>query len=236
MSQPLICVGVFLASYLVGSIPFAYTIVRAVTGEDITAHGTGNVGAMNVRRTTGSWTWFVVAMLADAFKGMVPVAAAKTALFRLPGWVLLPNGFLLGGTLSAGDSVFLGYLAMLAVAGSVLGHNYSLWMAIKKHRFVRTGKGLATGGGALLAYDWRLCLAVVAVGLLMIAVTRYMMAGQVAAAVTLPVSALVLRSPDWPFVLFMGVLVYAAHHKRFVGMLHGKEPRLYINDRQGPRG
>lgn len=231
-----ICFAVLLGSYLVGSIPFAYTIVRAVAGEDITAHGTGNVGAMNVRRTTGSWTWFVVAMLADAFKGMLPVAATKTALFTLPGWVLLPNGFLLGGTLSAGDSVFLGYLAMLAVAGSVLGHNYSLWMAIKKHRFVRTGKGLATGGGALLAYDWRLCLAAVVVALLTIAITRYMMAGQVAAAVILPVAALVLRSPDWPFALFMGLIVYAAHHKRFMGMLQGKEPRLYINDRQGPRG
>ena len=40
-----------------------------MTGEDITQHGTGNVGAMNVRRTTGSWGWFAVAMVADALKG-----------------------------------------------------------------------------------------------------------------------------------------------------------------------
>ncbi len=229
-------IAVFLGAYLVGSIPFAYTIVRAVTGEDITTHGSGNIGAMNVRRTTGSWWWFAVAMFADALKGMLPVAAAKTAFFAAPGWVLLPTGFLLQGTLSARDSVFLGYLAMLAVAGAVLGHNYSLWMAIKKHRFVRTGKGLATGGGALLAYDWRLCAAVVVVALFVIATTRYMMAGQVAAAAALPVSALVLRSPDWPFTLLMGLVVYAAHHKRFIGMLHGQEPKFYVNDRQGPRG
>jgi hypothetical protein len=62
------------------------------------------------------------------------------------------------------------------------------------------------------------------------------MAGQVAAAFTLPVAALILRSPDWPFALFVGALVYAAHHKRFVGLLQGKEPRLYIDDRMGPRG
>jgi glycerol-3-phosphate acyltransferase PlsY len=236
MQQLAVAIAVFFGAYLIGSIPFAYLIVRAVTGEDVTTHGSGNIGAMNVRRTTGSWGWFAVAMFADGFKGMLPVAAAKTGFFALPAWVLLPNGFLLGGTLSAADSVFFAYLAMVAVAGSVLGHNYSLWVAIMKRRFGRTGKGLATGGGALLMYDWRLCAAVVVVGLLTIAVTRYMMAGQVAAALTLPVVAVALRSPDWPFALVMGLVVYAAHHKRFVGMLRGQEPRFYINDRQGPRG
>jgi hypothetical protein len=63
-----------------------------------------------------------------------------------------------------------------------------------------------------------------------------MMAGQVAAALALPVTALVLGSPDWPFALLMGLLVYAAHHKRFMGLLRGKEPRLYVDDGGGPRG
>jgi hypothetical protein len=63
-----------------------------------------------------------------------------------------------------------------------------------------------------------------------------MVAGQVAAAAALPATALLLRSPDWPFALFMGVLVYTAHHKRFIGMLQGREPRLYVNDQMGPRG
>jgi hypothetical protein len=34
----------------------------------------------------------------------------------------------------------------------------------------------------------------------------------------------------------MGLLVYAAHHRRFVGLLTGKEPRFYVSDRMGPRG
>jgi hypothetical protein len=63
-----------------------------------------------------------------------------------------------------------------------------------------------------------------------------MMAGQVAAAAILPVAALAMRSPDWPFALVMGLVVYAAHHRRFVGLLHGEEPKLYIHDRSGPRG
>jgi glycerol-3-phosphate acyltransferase PlsY len=227
-----------VVSYLVGSIPFAYIIVKRVTGEDITAHGTGNVGSMNVRRTTGSWGWFALAVFLDGLKGLAPVLLAKALLggFSL-GWLVMPVGVSMGpfGYATAGMRWFL-IVPQAAVAGAVLGHNYSCWMALIERRFSRTGKGLATGAGALLAYDWRYFLAVVIVGLLVIALTRYMMAGQVAAAITLPVTALLLRSPDWPFALVMGALVYAAHHHRFVGMLQGKEPRLYINDRQGPRG
>lgn len=217
-----------LAGYLIGSIPFAYIIVRSVTGEDITAHGTGNVGSMNVRRTTGSWGWFVVAMFSDGFKGLIPVAVVKAMAgvsVPVPFGVSLRSGF----TLAA-------LMVPAMVLGTVLGHNYSAWMALIHKRYLRTGKGLATGAGALLAYDWRYFVAVVVVGLLTIAITRYMMAGQVTAAFTLPASALLLRSPDWPFALFMGLLVYAAHHKRFVGLLQGREPKLYIEDRMGPRG
>ena len=229
--------AVLLVAYLIGSIPWAYIIVMRVTGEDITRHGTGNVGAMNVRRTTGSWGWFVVAMLADAAKGLVPVLLAKWLIggFGL-AWLASPWGTTLSSGLFAGPLAPLAWYPPLAVAGAVFGHNYSLWLGIRCGRLTRTGKGLATGGGALLAYDWRYCLAVVVIGVATIAITRYMMAGQVAAAFTLPVTALLLRSPDWPFALAMGLVVYAAHHRRFVGLLKGKEPKFYIEDRMGPRG
>lgn len=227
-ADALFLVAVFLGSYLIGSIPFAYIIVKVITGEDITAHGTGNVGAMNVRRSTGSWGWFTAAMLADALKGLVPVALVKSFGTQPVWW---PTARLL-----TEQSGLLALAAMAAVAGAVIGHNYSCWMAVLKSRFSRTGKGLATGGGALLAYDWRYCLAAVFVALAVIAITRYMMAGQVAGALTLPVASLAMQSADWLFASAMGLVVYAAHHRRFVGLLQGKEPKLYINDRMGPRG
>jgi glycerol-3-phosphate acyltransferase PlsY len=225
--------------YAVGSIPWSYLIVKWVTGEDISAHGTGNVGAMNVKRTTGSWGWFVVAMVADMLKGLVPALLAKT-------WVSLPTldtAIIFqpwGTTLLERNAPWfanpLFYVPIVAVFGAVMGHNYSLWLAIAHKRLSRTGKGLATGAGALLAYDWRYFVVVVVIGLSTIAITRYMMAGQVAAAASLPLGAIVLRSPDWPFALLMGVIVYAAHHRRFIGLLQGKEPKFYINDAMGPRG
>lgn len=226
---PILVAGL-VAAYAIGSIPFAYLIVKRVTGEDVTAHGTGNVGAMNVRRSTGSWGWFTVAMVADALKGLLPTLAVVLATNAMDGTFVI----------EVGSAVFSvpskALLQPLVVFGTVAGHNYSIWMAIIKKGFARTGKGLATGGGALLAYDWRYFVIVLSVGLATIALTRYMMAGQVAAAWALPAGAIALGSPDWPFALLMGVLVYAAHHKRFVGMLKGREPRLYVNDRMGPRG
>jgi glycerol-3-phosphate acyltransferase PlsY len=235
-----LALAVLLGSYLIGSIPFAYIIVKAVTGEDVTAHGTGNVGSMNVRRTTGSWGWFALAVFGDGMKGLVPVVLAKGLIGGfVVAWLVRPVGLSLGGLAHPYANPMLRWFLLVpqaAVLGAVLGHNYSVWMAIIERRFTRTGKGLATGAGALLAYDWRYFIAVVVVGLLVIAITRYMMAGQVAAAITLPITALLLRSADWPFALLMGGLVYAAHHKRFVGMLQGREPRLYVNDGGGPRG
>jgi glycerol-3-phosphate acyltransferase PlsY len=239
LSGWLVLLVTFFAAYLVGSIPFAYLIVRGVTGEDITAHGTGNVGSMNVRRTTGSWGWFALAVLGDGMKGMVPTLIAKAWTLGVPvfsaaafkPWAL---------TLVSVNTIWwqqpLFWVPMAAVAGSVLGHNYSIWMALMKRGFHRTGKGLATGAGALLAYDWRYFVAVVVVGLSVIALTRYMMAGQVAAAITLPIAALALGAVDWAFALVMGAVVYAAHHKRFMGLLAGREPKLYIDDGSGPRG
>jgi glycerol-3-phosphate acyltransferase PlsY len=231
--------GTFVAAYLIGSIPVAYLIVKSVTGEDITEHGTGNVGSMNVRRTTGSWGWFALAVLGDGLKGLVPTLAAKawaTGVSPLSLAAFKPWGL----TLETINSIWwqnpFFWVPMAAVAGAVVGHNYSVWMALVKRHFSRTGKGLATGAGALLAYDWRYFVVVVVVGLAVIAITRYMMAGQVAAAITLPVVALAFGSPDWAFMLAMGVLVYAAHHKRFMGLLAGREPKLYIDDGSGPRG
>jgi glycerol-3-phosphate acyltransferase PlsY len=212
---------VFATCYAIGAIPNAYIIVRLVTGEDITRHGTGNVGAMNVRRATGSWAWFAVAMLADGLKGFLPTLAvslgALTAFF-------------------GADAVDAQVASMAAVLGVVVGHNYSVWVALLEHRLAPSGKGLATGAGALLAYDWRYFVVAVVVGLTVIALTRYMMAGQVAATVALPLYAILAGQPDWPFVVLLSLLVYLRHHRRFVGLLRGEEPKLYVNDGPGPRG
>lgn len=68
------------AAYLIGAIPTGYVVARAF-GVDITAHGSGNVGATNVARVVGKRAG-VITLLIDIFKGVMGVVAG--ALFGNP--------------------------------------------------------------------------------------------------------------------------------------------------------
>jgi glycerol-3-phosphate acyltransferase PlsY len=59
-------------AYLLGSIPTGYVLGK-LSGVDVRRIGSGNVGATNVARALGKWQGGVT-LLADAAKGMVPVA------------------------------------------------------------------------------------------------------------------------------------------------------------------
>lgn len=111
---------IFALSYIVGSIPFAYIIVRLFFRKDISKEGSGNVGAMNSYEVTGrKWVGFLV-FLFDSLKGISVVLISRH---------LIP------------DDDF----AILAASFSVvLGHNFSLFLRFKG------GKGLATSAGVLL--------------------------------------------------------------------------------------
>jgi acyl phosphate:glycerol-3-phosphate acyltransferase len=61
-----------VVAYLLGSISFAVLLVRAKTGTDIRAEGSGNAGATNVLRAHGRKLAILVA-LADVAKGAAAV-------------------------------------------------------------------------------------------------------------------------------------------------------------------
>src|SRR3954454_21307769 len=65
---------VWLAAYLVGSIPFGWLIAR-MRGIDIVKEGSGNIGATNVGRVLGKPLGLLVFLL-DFAKGAGPVAVA----------------------------------------------------------------------------------------------------------------------------------------------------------------
>jgi glycerol-3-phosphate acyltransferase PlsY len=59
-------------SYLLGSIPFGYLLVRIFHGEDVRQSGSGNIGATNVSRK--SPLLGVITLALDALKGAAAVA------------------------------------------------------------------------------------------------------------------------------------------------------------------
>lgn len=73
MNLPLI--GAVFAAYLIGSVPSGLVLSKLFGKQDPRDHGSGNIGATNVMRAGGKLLG-AVTMLADIFKGLVPVALA----------------------------------------------------------------------------------------------------------------------------------------------------------------
>jgi glycerol-3-phosphate acyltransferase PlsY len=127
-----------VAAYLVGSIPFAVIVSRAMGLPDPRSFGSGNPGATNVLRS-GSKAAAVLTLAGDALKGWVPV------------WVAYRLGL-------ATEVV-----AIVALA-AFLGHVFSVWLRFKGGKGVATAAGVVlaidwrVGLAVLLAW-----LAVVAV-------------------------------------------------------------------------
>jgi glycerol-3-phosphate acyltransferase PlsY len=68
----LLCFG----AYLVGSLPFAYLMVRWLYGIDIRQHGTGKIGASNVYRVASKWLAVMVTIF-DVGKGALMIWIAQ---------------------------------------------------------------------------------------------------------------------------------------------------------------
>lgn len=121
-------------SYILGSIPFGYILVRIFRGQDIRRSGSGNIGATNVARSSPALG--AVTLVLDALKGLAAVVltralfaqhqklAAVAALFAivghvLPVWLKFRGGK--GVATALGGFVMLTPKAVLAVLGIFVG-------------------------------------------------------------------------------------------------------------------
>lgn len=105
---------VVMESYLLGSIPFGYLLVRIFRGEDVRQSGSGNIGATNVSRKSPMLG--VLTLLLDALKGAM--AVWLTRLF-------------------APSYTFMALAALFAV----VGHMFPLWMGFRGGKGVATALG-----------------------------------------------------------------------------------------------
>jgi len=103
------------ASYLLGSIPFGYLLVRIFRKQDIRQTGSGNIGATNVSRTSRALG--ILTLLLDATKGLAAVTLTR---------VLFP-----------GQTILLGLAAFIAI----IGHMFPVWLKFRGGKGVATGLG-----------------------------------------------------------------------------------------------
>ena len=102
-------------SYLLGSIPFGYLLVRIFRGQDVRQSGSGNIGATNVARSSPGLG--LLTLLLDALKGLAAVALARA---------IYPDTRMVAG---------------IAALSAILGHVFPVWLKFHGGKGVATGFG-----------------------------------------------------------------------------------------------
>jgi glycerol-3-phosphate acyltransferase PlsY len=188
-------------SYLLGSIPFGFILVRIFRGQDVRKTGSGNIGATNVARSSPGLG--VLTLVLDALKGLAAVALTR-AFFP-------------------GRNVLAGMAALFAI----LGHMFPIWLKFRGGKGVATGLGalsllapkatLVTVGVfvvVVVASRYVSLGSIVAVAvfpLLAWLLRDYADAPQVLA-----------------FMTIASLLIIAKHHQNIRRLLNGTEPRFTV--------
>ncbi len=115
--------GLYIFSYLIGSIPTAYLIGKLARDVDLRSYGSGNVGGSNLFRHVGKRWMAPLGILDVLIKGAVPI------------WI---GVYGLGMDRTAP-------LLVVAPLLALLGHNWSVYLKFQG------GRGIAVVAGSLLA-------------------------------------------------------------------------------------
>lgn len=103
-------------SYLLGSIPFGYLLVRLLRGQDVRATGSGNIGATNVARSFPLLG--LLTLLLDGMKGLFAVLLVRVSWPHADAW-----------------------LSALAAFCAIAGHIFPVWLKFRGGKGVATGLG-----------------------------------------------------------------------------------------------
>jgi len=194
-------------SYLCGSIPFGYILVRLFKGRDVRETGSGNIGATNVARTAP--VLGIATLLLDCLKGFLP---AKFVLLQ--------------GMSYDGQVTHFEWMLALASVFAVLGHMFPVWLHF------RGGKGVATAAGVYLALAPKALGFSFIVFVLVFMATKYVSLASVLSAAAFPFLAHFMTEPDGSKLPMMtaaiaiAALVIAKHHANIRRLLKGTEPKF----------
>ncbi|NHM14393.1 glycerol-3-phosphate acyltransferase [Xiamenia xianingshaonis] len=227
--------GVLVGSFLLGSIPWGVIISRCFYHKDVREVGSGNIGTTNAMRAMGKVGGSAVFVL-DFGKGVVSGLAALALARALVAWdpegctafVALMLGDAQQAQAAATTAASNNYLVMLftsaAFLGCILGHVFSPWLGFKG------GKGIAVAAGCLMATFGPVGgLLEIAVFAVVVAATRYVSAGSIAAAAVCPLFALYYcwdNVPAWACCAMGAVVVVWAHRGNIGRLRAGCERRI----------
>src|SRR5260221_4174311 len=113
---PLALLGIPVAAYLLGSIPFGLLLTGLFGGVDVRKSGSGNIGATNVARVAGPLAG-ILTLLFDAGKGAAAVWLAGRVSNESATWMTI------------------------AGLAALLGHCFPIWLKFRGGKGVATAAG-----------------------------------------------------------------------------------------------
>jgi len=191
-------------SYLIGSIPTGYLIVKSKTGQDIREIGSGSTGATNVKRVLGK-KWFFIVMLLDAIKGAIPVIFFR---FAVQHGIISPDLFNLSPVIAA---IFV-----------IIGHSKSVFLNFKG------GKSVASGVGTIIALNWQVGLILAVIWSIITFVTRYVSVGSIIALLLSPFFMFCFDAPVSyiAYCAIAAIYVIYLHRENIQRLIKGEENKV----------
>jgi glycerol-3-phosphate acyltransferase PlsY len=192
-------------SYLLGSIPFGYLLVRIFRGEDVRQSGSGNIGATNVSRKSPALG--VATLLLDAMKGTAAVALCYVVADRM---VARPPAL---------------ELAALGALFAVIGHVFPVWLKF------RGGKGVATGLGAFALIAPKAVLVAAGIFIVVVMISRYVSLGSIVAVAVFPfvawrIGQFYLSPTSLALISLASLLILVKHRENLRRLWAGTESRV----------
>lgn len=204
---------VALVAYLIGSISFSVIFTKKFKGFDVRDKGSKNAGSTNVLRTAGVKV-AALTLVCDILKGVVAILFA-----------------LLIGTMTKADETTKAHLVEFAGVFVVIGHTFPAFFGF------RGGKGVATSLGVLLITNWKIGLICLIFALVVMALSRMVSLGSIAAAVLFPVLCLFIEesfivggdNTKFGYLIFgviMAIIVIFNHRTNIKRLMNGTENKL----------
>ncbi len=202
---------VAVIAYLIGSINFSIILSKKMAGFDIREKGSGNAGTTNMLRAVGKKA-AVITLICDILKGVVSILIAVLA----------------GKIVKNLDNALLVQLAGIFV---IIGHTFPVFFKFKG------GKGIATSLGVLLMTNWQIGLICLVFALVLIALTRMVSVGSIAAGILFPVLVAFIdqnyivptSNSNWSYLVFsiiIALLVIFNHRANVQRILNGTENKI----------
>ena len=213
MIAGLVCIAVAILSYLLGSLNFGVILSKGIEKDDIREHGSGNAGTTNMLRNYGK-KLAVFTILGD----MIKVAVAIGLSFLI---VKLTNVYdLISEANVDADMLIKSFSGFFCV----LGHIFPCFFKFKG------GKGVATAGGMVFIVDWKIALILLAIFIIIVAVTKYVSLGSIIIALLYPILIFLFYKS---FVLtiiasIFTLIVIVAHRSNIKKLINHSENKINL--------